>query len=37
VANPNARNRGIQIGAFHGRKKQIQELERMYERSIGCV
>ena len=36
-ANPNARNCGIQIGAFHGRKKQFQELERMYDQSVGRV
>ena len=29
-ANPNARNCGIQMGAFHGRKKQFQDLEKLY-------
>lgn len=29
-ANPNARNSEIQMGVFHGRKKQFQELEKLY-------
>ena len=33
-ANPNARNCGIQMGAFPVRKKQFQELERLYTESL---
>lgn len=33
-ANSNARNSDIQMGAFQGRKKQFQELERLYTQSI---
>lgn len=29
-ANANARNSELQMGAFHGRKKQFQELEQLY-------
>ena len=31
--NPNARNAGIQMGAFHGRKKQFEEREVLYIQS----
>ncbi len=33
-ANANARNTEIQMGAFHGRKKQFEELEKLYVQSI---
>ena len=33
-ANANARNSEIQMGAFHGRKKQFQELEKLYVQSL---
>ena len=33
-ANANARNSEIQMGEFHGRKKQFQELKRRYIQSI---
>ena len=33
-ANPNARNCGIQMGAFHVRKKQFQKLEKLYIEGI---
>ena len=33
-ANLNARNCGIQMGVFHGRKEQFQELEKLYDLSI---
>ena len=33
-ANANARNSELQMGAFHGRKKQFQELEKLYVQSI---
>ena len=32
-ANANARNTEIQMGAFHGRKEQFQELEKLYVES----
>ena len=31
-ANPNAKNSELQMGVFHGRKKQFQELEELYTR-----
>ena len=33
-ANANARNTEIQMGEFHGRKKQFEELEELYIRSV---
>ncbi len=33
-ANANARNTEIQMGEFHGRKKQFEELEKLYVQSI---
>ena len=33
-ANANARNTEIQMGVFHGRKKQFEELEKLYVQSI---
>ncbi len=33
-ANANARNSEIQMGVFHGRKKQFEELEKLYLRSM---
>ncbi len=32
-ANPNVRNSEIQMGEFHGRKKQFEELEKLYRQS----
>ena len=32
-ANANARNTEIQMGAFHGRKKQFEELEKLFLQS----
>ena len=33
-ANANARNTEMQMGVFHGRKKQFEELEKLYMDSI---
>lgn len=33
-ANANARNSEIQMGVFHGRKKQFEELEKLYDQSV---